>query len=553
MSSIHSIFRAMNYYIKPITLLALTLFTCFSSLNAQELKYELSEPVNISIAGTDKLLLMKNGNTVLFHFENRKGIIVKIFDSKRKEIATRKHICDVLDINTLDQAKWKGLLEINNEAVLFLTQHIDNRATLIRVRINSTTGDLIKEDKVIQSKSFQIETSAVVLRANSQSGYYIACSESSAGYIEKNIVVNAYDSGHNIIKTFPLNIKNEGYDYLEVTSSNIDGNGGIIIIAELAKIVQYPTLMDRTLVISYLPHNGDQFISGEVKMPPSFRDFYTKITYNSFSQTVNILLCIAYFGQTQDAYMHNMHSGEYSYIEMQSLITMHEDMSGMNYKPIENKKLREKVYNLLDTTYEFYGSVNKMTTNNRSISTIFYDGEVNKRNEIGNIKNIGKKNVGVLQYDEEGNEIWGDILSKSKLKNYNKYPQVFRGIGEDEVWVVGDMGKGSEDNICMYDCAISKNNQYVLFNEIGRNFGKSIADIPDSVYNCELSDGAFYKISKRKVEKKFVFGEPTNNQHKQIVTRSGMYDADKNIYTTLIRDRKGKEITSKIAWIQLEP
>ena len=92
---------------------AIALFT-----NGQEATYTMTEPLDISKAGWNKVLQMKNGNTMLFHFEPRKSILVKVFDKDHKEIATKKHPCDLIDINAFERSIFDGLVEINNEAVM---------------------------------------------------------------------------------------------------------------------------------------------------------------------------------------------------------------------------------------------------------------------------------------------------------------------------------------------------------------------------------------------------------------------------------------------------
>ena len=75
---------------------------------------------------------MKNGNTMLFHFEPRKAVVVKVFDTSHKEIASQKHVCKILDINYFYYAIFKGLYDINGEAVLFMEQEHLNKRQLVR-------------------------------------------------------------------------------------------------------------------------------------------------------------------------------------------------------------------------------------------------------------------------------------------------------------------------------------------------------------------------------------------------------------------------------------
>lgn len=57
---------------------------------AQTTSFRISDPIDLPIEGWNKTLLMHNGNTILFHFERRKPILVKVFDSTGKEIASSR-------------------------------------------------------------------------------------------------------------------------------------------------------------------------------------------------------------------------------------------------------------------------------------------------------------------------------------------------------------------------------------------------------------------------------------------------------------------------------
>src|SRR6185437_446824 len=96
------------------------LFFTATSLFAQDKACEVSSPIDLHLDGWNKVLLMRNGNTLLLHLEHNKPLVIKVFSKERKEIASQKYFCDVLDINTLDMASFKGFYDINGEAVLFI-------------------------------------------------------------------------------------------------------------------------------------------------------------------------------------------------------------------------------------------------------------------------------------------------------------------------------------------------------------------------------------------------------------------------------------------------
>ncbi len=100
----------------------------------------------------------------------------------------------------------------------------------------------------------------------------------------------------------------------------------------------------------------------------------------------------------------------------------------------------------------------------------------------------------------------------------------------------------------------TKNNYYIIFNDVENNFNRAFSQSVDSFYSADNSVAMLYKLNKkREVSKSYVFGQPAANEHVQIIHNSDSFMSGKNSYAALIRHRKGKDVTSKIAWIQLEP
>jgi hypothetical protein len=122
-----------------IYLIVLLSILGYSSI-AQEKKFHIGTPIDLPLKGVNKVLCMKNGHTLLFHFEPERAIIVKTFDSIHKSTGTKEHMTYMLDLATIQTAIFKGLFEVNGEAVLFIEQRNTGRSNLVRLRFNGTTG-----------------------------------------------------------------------------------------------------------------------------------------------------------------------------------------------------------------------------------------------------------------------------------------------------------------------------------------------------------------------------------------------------------------------------
>ena len=155
--------------------LFLILATLAFHASAQSIKYDLSAPIDIPQVGWNKLLLMKNGNTLLFHFEPNKQITVKVFDTAHKEIATQKHTCNSINLLNLQYSTVEGIYDINNEGVLFITQESQGIRYLARIRIDGTTGKIINEAEIVTSKSHFNKTLCKVMKHPTSDNYAVLC------------------------------------------------------------------------------------------------------------------------------------------------------------------------------------------------------------------------------------------------------------------------------------------------------------------------------------------------------------------------------------------
>jgi hypothetical protein len=519
-----------------ISLLCILLSLAFAT-TAQDIKYETSDAIDISKNGYDKLLQMRNGNTLLFHFEYRKGIVVKVFDASHKEIASQKHLCKIIDINTLDHAELAGLYDINGEAVLFITQAVDNRHTIVRLRIDATTARLISEDKVVQSESFQKKIVAGIRKDKNSDNYFIVTEKTNSGFVEKKINITKYNSNHQTIKEIPVNIDQKGYDDANMESIDIDDNGGIMLTITLEKIIQYTHSYNYNMVLCYLPPGGDSVLYKQVQMPAisSSWSYSTWQTENPFANSLNLLLSVNVRGLVQNGTLN-----EYITYRDQLLMVMNEDMSAVKFMNLKNAKIREQIFAQLDTNQEFSGDVINMYTNQFGLSTVLYRGTVQARQNLGRV-NTGdiKRAVAVTQYNDLGEEIYGGLFPVSRIRTYHDYHAV--------------LDNTTDDGLCGMAGIKTKSNYYVMYNDVNKDYGMKLSELKDSIYNCEFTNARFYKLDRKKqATQTYLFGQPAEDEYRHISASSGNFDDKTNTYAVLYLHKKGKEYSSQIAWCHFE-
>lgn len=141
-----------SVYILPM--LKNILLACFCSLllpaalHAQSPEVVRSKPFDEPEGGASRLLLLKNGNTLFFHFTRKKGIEVVAYGSNHQESPMERNRVKSWKQKKMNNASLKGLFELNGQAVVFLMQIVGRKPCLYRFIFDGTTGKLLKEELI---------------------------------------------------------------------------------------------------------------------------------------------------------------------------------------------------------------------------------------------------------------------------------------------------------------------------------------------------------------------------------------------------------------------
>jgi hypothetical protein len=497
---------------------------------AQEANYVMTEPLDISKAGWNKVLQMKNGNTMLFHFEPRKSILVKVFDKDHKEIATKKHPCELVDINAFERSWFDGLVEINNEAVLFLTQEVENKQTVCRLRFNSTTGGLIKEDKVVQSKSFTNKTISFLIKHNNSDNYYFACDEKDASGEKVDITLKSYNANHNLLKdvNVPLNIK--GYDKTYLRSTHTDEKGNILLAIIQEKIVQYPDVISKFLTLAYLPVGESEFVTKTIDLSSTLSVKNVDIQSNSFFNKFNIYLTLSKSHIDRSSIVN-----ETQLTTQNIFIIVDHDWSNTTYTPINGKRMNAELVKETDADHKVGVMKADFNTGSTGISTVCYlgsqykDGEFDKANDC----------YVVEQYNERGEDVWAKVLPAVDVDATSKFPTVFQGYT-------------SEGELSQTTFISSKRKYMILFNDVDAEFDKTLKSQVHKIHPNKNTNAVYYTVKKREASKKYLFGQPDGKVFNHIYSGSTNFDEQTNTLAVLVRSKSEKSDDIKLAWVKLE-
>lgn len=533
-------------YILPLLLLCLHSIAGFSQDNT----YALSEPIALPQEGWNKVLLLKNGNTLLFHFENRKGIVVKVFDSTHKEIASQKHLCNVIDINGLDRAEIKGIYEVNGEAVLFVAQDIENKGTLARLRIDGATGRLVEEVKMLQSPSFSNRTIFTVLKAPNADDYSVLCFKKLDLYPKEPVKLIRYDNTHKITAEIPLPTFADSFDAVHFVDADIDRNGSVCVTTCLSTIISYPKVMGRKLAVYYLPQGATGFTVVKANLPNNANPYYTQYAYNPYAKNLNLLMVNDFSGIAENGLERKF----VSYYESILLALNAQSLNLQAAELIANEKVNKYLHEKVDTLKKFYAPPLFMHTNNNGLTTVVFEESDRYNAHVGgaNIDYTHLGNIGITQFDDNGKEIWGAMLFKCQLVNSPIHPSALGAHGRDKALFRNKIDQDYLSQFGSVDFVSSNRNQYLIYNDANKNFGE-IVYTSDSVYRFDYTNTSCYKINRKKEIKRIcLFGTPGQDESKYSFIESADYDEQKNLYATLMVHRKGTAYTTHLAWCKLE-
>ena len=198
----------------------------------------------------------------------------------------------------METAVFKGLFEINGEAVLFFEQENSGRRKLVRLRFGSDSGNLLEEMVMGESKGQTKKTDFFVMKNNKDDNYAILYSMESAPFKQCELHVTYYNNKHEAYRTVPLDVDRKKYDYLYVAGAQYQPNG-VCVLLNLTTLVTNQTassvspekaLYDHDIAIYYIPEESGKVRKTVVNVSTYVYPNYTKYTFNPFANTLNLLL-----------------------------------------------------------------------------------------------------------------------------------------------------------------------------------------------------------------------------------------------------------------------
>lgn len=519
--------------------LCATIFAYLSSIlcSGQVDDWSMSRPVKIKDLGRNELLCMKNGNTILFHFEDNKRLLVKVFDSTRMEIASRKDDYHIIYFDA--HYELKAVWEINNEAILFFDQDIDGRHVLIRMRFHSRTGKLLEERVVARSKNVNERMRFYPMKFKDEENYAILFCIDNNHPRRSDISLVFFDKDHSGSDEIQLPLDRQKYDALQIIGANICPNGVLVTVALTETLIYGPTSSrgvltprsskdDHILQFFYIPTGAKEPLSAIVNLSTNIFPKKAVYTYNQFSQALNVLLLSDREFVTSSAPLMT----DLGTIRQYIFLNIDErNVQNIKMARLVNAKASTYLQQKMGSDKAYHGSPQYFWTDENGVTTVI---SLTSDKVYDDNYGIFKDQVGITQMDDNGTELWGVVLPLQHFLTVTSSPiYAWQLAGVKALW--------------------SKGNYYVIFNDYNANFKNSIAKPGDTVYNYNLTNACYYVLNKKKqVTKHYLFGEPKLNEHKATFINSTSFDEKRDLFASFIQYKSGKDISFRVAWSKLK-
>lgn len=525
-------------------LLTILLSLCVIVAAAGQSLPGLSNPLYISMKGWNKVLYLRDGHTILFHIEPNLPITTILFDSSQRQVATHTDHSTILDNFAYNPPSFKGLYEINGEAVLFLEQERQGRQRLVRLRYNAQTGSLTGESLIGESKGPAKPIQFYVMKEKSEEGYQVFfCTDISHPVKTSDLFVVYFSKFHEALKEVQLPVNRSNYDDLNIVGAQVQPQGTLITIG-LDKVVTYggatnevnlphgASELEHFIAFYFIPKDSIKpmykFLALTERLYPKFDLF----TFNPFAQAINAIV----FTRRTFIRPNGLGRLETKVDSTYFFRLAGQDLeAGINHLTyhLANTSLHQQT----DTNHAINGLPMKCVTNANGLTSIIsfdYVRQNDERTLAGTDTSYMSFKIGFTQLDDEGREVWGVALPG---------PSLYLRVRSSDLYF------SSFTSLQAYE----RNGDYfVIYNDYDENVGKSFRDAKMPVASFEATNARYYKISnKRQIYSGYLFGAPGHNEYRNCYTNAACFDEQTGVYASLVRYKHGDNISLRMAWTRL--
>lgn len=524
------------------------------SIHAQTPQIQKSEGFDEPDNGYNKVIMLKNGNTMFFHFARKSGIEINVYNQQRKLTATQEVESELWDSKKIRRITVAGLYEISGEVVLFVIETEKRTPTLYRMRFNGNTGALVKEDELGSStqskmKLFTVETNSIFIEKDPESECYsVIFFNGYSKEADEKIRVLHFDGAHKQLSAAYYDSPDEDYKYLRYIGAVTDGKMRLYLAAYGANSLKG---RDGKVYISCLNAGSKTFVTKSLKFTEDFKDTKSVMAYNRGNNSLQLLTMSFVDGHTGFLSTNT----RYNYMSFMSYIDP-ETLELKSVKPLSGEKINAYSKDVLNTQLEYKGTPQDMIINKDNSTTIISEELTRYTIRSSNGKSSYTRyftHMGTLAVNElnaDGTEKNGFCVRKLQEVEGHYYPLYISSRTKGRWNIL--QGYAENNSYMSFDYVNTDKNRYVLFNDNDRNFDREEEDKRRKlVKKVKNLNTICYSLNGKGVNKFFLFGDPKETElSNKIHLDASDYSKETNTYATVLVEKDGRDRSAKIVWVK---
>lgn len=502
--------------------------------------------------GWDKLMQLKNGNTVYLHFSKKDGLLVNIYDTARALKVTDTVHTQLWNAADLESTEIDGIFEINGQPVIFLQQLVKYNPVMYRLVLDAETGRLLREDKLgelpsVQHRSVFIDnnlaTHDMYVEKDAGSDYYAVALFSGAPLrktdsIRERIRVLHFSPAHELINSGWFYLSDSSYSYFSYINMAVKGKEKVYLGTVGFNDKRKEGDAGAKVLFSMLSPDSAAFAHEVLDYTAGFGNVGGNIQVAG--SQVRMLLYVS--SKQKEGYTGMMMNTFQAYT---GKLRKHVQLSF--------PELSRNVQQNLGYKEDYKGTPQRLYLNEDGSSTLlmesfsFFKQGNSQLNKLHT--NLG--DVGITLLDTSGRENATLAVSKYQVITGVCEPFQLQRRSKSE-WVFRNKIAALNTNTWLsYDYIPVPGVSFVLFNDYLQYLDtggqdkvrKPLKFATDANFVC-------YRFYNGKMERLFLFGMPEVTKGYACMMGAADYNAQTRVYATVLISRKGLEKKANIAWIR---
>jgi len=538
------------------------LLLSFQQLASAQFKVLAESPAfNEPEEGFARLLLLKNGNTVLTHIhrEQKEGIEVQIYNKEHALIAV-KHIVARPGGN-YDHESVNGIFEINGDITLLITAVIEKKPALFRMIINATTGELTKMEKITEAGKQKIDrnhplSNPFLVRKDPLSDYYAVAISRNKDESEdyEQIEVILYNKQHAENSRASYKAAGNKYSLLQLHDMVVYNGGTVGIIGYGDYHNDATNRREGHLVLMKLEKNEHTLMLTEPGIMKGYQIDGSIIRHNPVTGKLVLLGCALTEDEAEPKAKKN--AGEKQENETYLGFGAFANATTMNIEntfdvyPQEASEASQKLYKSQDHPY--LGMPQNLYLNADGGFSVVYEilaavsVSYNTLPQQTEIHTVLLSDVAVSTFNRDGAMKTSALIPKEQVLSPSWLKPFYHSRRDNtgNELLGGDQFK----SFCYLN---SGNKNYILLNDTERNirelkYGKKI-----TIMGVGKCDAFYYPIDEKNSlpDRQFLFENEKKSVKLAAFTISD-YDQVNNIYVTMQIENGGGKKNTRIIWMQ---